>query len=162
MKILKIIFFWFAIIVLCFGEWFSCGGGSVASEVRSMIDELKSKVEKDRWNGTSIFIFKTRLEWVNSTLTPNCISIPGSVSQGHFQRALKRSVENKDELLMIRFSSIFGFYIWVWYNDPKFKVIVHLQCENCLKNETTKFQEIYEKFCKEKAAHLQALKGSSF
>ncbi|OAY26181.1 uncharacterized protein LOC110603381 [Manihot esculenta] len=67
---------------------------SVASEVRSMIDELKSKVEKDR----------------------QC-----------FARALSKSSK---------------------------------ECENCLKNETTKFQEIYEKFCKEKAAHLQALKDT--
>ncbi|GLT75624.1 hypothetical protein SLA2020_473310 [Shorea laevis] len=34
------------------------------------------------------------------------------------------------------------------------------ECENCLKNEAAKFQEIYEKFCKEKASHLQALKDS--
>ncbi|XP_028788753.1 DNA ligase 1-like [Neltuma alba] len=31
-------------------------------------------------------------------------------------------------------------------------------CENSLKNETVKFQSLYEKFSKEKAAHLQALK----
>lgn len=29
-----------------------------------------------------------------------------------------------------------------------------------MKDETAKFQEVYEKFCKEKTAHLQALKGS--
>ncbi|KAE8714964.1 putative RING family protein [Hibiscus syriacus] len=34
------------------------------------------------------------------------------------------------------------------------------ECENCLKDEITKFQEVYEKFCKEKAAHLQALKDT--
>lgn len=34
-----------------------------------------------------------------------------------------------------------------------------LQCENCLKNETAKFQELYQKFSKEKVTHLQALKG---
>lgn len=33
-----------------------------------------------------------------------------------------------------------------------------LKCENCLKSETAKFQEIYDEFCKEKEAHLQALK----
>lgn len=37
-----------------------------------------------------------------------------------------------------------------------------LKCENCLKSETDKFQEIYDKFCKEKEAHLQALKGTLF
>ncbi|KAK4439940.1 hypothetical protein Salat_0328900 [Sesamum alatum] len=31
------------------------------------------------------------------------------------------------------------------------------ECENLLKNETAKFQGMYEKFCKEKAEHLQAL-----
>ncbi|GLU23015.1 hypothetical protein SLE2022_390490 [Rubroshorea leprosula] len=34
------------------------------------------------------------------------------------------------------------------------------ECENCLKNEAARFQEIYEKFCKEKSAHLQALQGT--
>ncbi|XP_038689174.1 uncharacterized protein LOC119988273 isoform X2 [Tripterygium wilfordii] len=33
------------------------------------------------------------------------------------------------------------------------------ECENCLKDETSKFKEIYEKFCKDKDAHLQVLKG---
>lgn len=37
-----------------------------------------------------------------------------------------------------------------------------LKCENWLKSETAKFQEIYDKFCKEKEAHLQALKGTLF
>ncbi|CAL8990685.1 unnamed protein product [Prunus brigantina] len=32
-------------------------------------------------------------------------------------------------------------------------------CENCLKTETAKFRGLYEKFCKDKANHLQALKG---
>ncbi|XAR66459.1 hypothetical protein NMG60_11012710 [Bertholletia excelsa] len=32
------------------------------------------------------------------------------------------------------------------------------ECEKLLKDETTKFQAVYEKFCKEKAAYLQALK----
>ncbi|KAL6292660.1 hypothetical protein ACE6H2_000802 [Prunus campanulata] len=32
-------------------------------------------------------------------------------------------------------------------------------CENCLKTETAKFQGLYEKFCKDQANHLQALKG---
>ncbi|KAJ8761422.1 hypothetical protein K2173_001553 [Erythroxylum novogranatense] len=31
------------------------------------------------------------------------------------------------------------------------------ECENCLKNETAKFKEIHEKFCKDKEAHLLAL-----
>lgn len=35
-----------------------------------------------------------------------------------------------------------------------------LQCENCLKDETAKFQALYEKFTKEKATHLQAMKGN--
>ncbi|KAL4589808.1 hypothetical protein LXL04_002718 [Taraxacum kok-saghyz] len=33
------------------------------------------------------------------------------------------------------------------------------QCENLLKNESGKFQTIYETFCKAKNSHLQALKG---
>jgi hypothetical protein len=41
-------------------------------------------------------------------------------------------------------------------------VIGCLKCENWLKSETAKFQEIYDKFCKEKEAHLQALKGTLF
>lgn len=32
------------------------------------------------------------------------------------------------------------------------------ECENLLKNETAKFQSLYENFCKEKSEHLQALK----
>lgn len=35
-----------------------------------------------------------------------------------------------------------------------------VQCENLLKNETAKFQAVYDGFCKEKATHLQALKGT--
>lgn len=34
------------------------------------------------------------------------------------------------------------------------------ECESCLKNETAKFQAAYEKFCKEKSAHIQALKDT--
>ncbi|KAB2007417.1 hypothetical protein ES319_D10G028500v1 [Gossypium barbadense] len=34
------------------------------------------------------------------------------------------------------------------------------ECENCLKSETAKFQEVYEKFCKEKTIHLQSLKDT--
>ncbi|KAH7568926.1 hypothetical protein ACOSP7_012037 [Xanthoceras sorbifolium] len=67
---------------------------SVASEIRSKIDEMKSKLEKDR--------------------------------QG-FAKSLSKSSK---------------------------------ECENCLKNETAKFQEVYEKFCKEKGAHLEALKDT--
>ncbi|KAK8504033.1 hypothetical protein V6N13_092741 [Hibiscus sabdariffa] len=67
---------------------------SVAAEIKSKLDELKSKIEKER-------------------LT--------------FAKALSKSSK---------------------------------ECENCLKGETTKFQEVYEKFCKEKAAHLQALKDT--
>ncbi|GMY37344.1 DNA ligase 1 [Fagus crenata] len=33
------------------------------------------------------------------------------------------------------------------------------ECENSLKNETARFQALYEKFSKEKVSHLQALKG---
>lgn len=40
-------------------------------------------------------------------------------------------------------------------------MLLYLQCESCLKNETAKFQAAYEKFCKEKSAHIQALKGIS-
>ncbi|KAK1557771.1 hypothetical protein Q3G72_031610 [Acer saccharum] len=67
---------------------------SVATEIRSKIDDLKSKLEKDR--------------------------------QG-FAKALSKSSK---------------------------------ECENCLKNETAKFQEVYDKFCKEKGAHLEALKDT--
>ncbi|XP_016648528.1 PREDICTED: uncharacterized protein LOC103324752 isoform X2 [Prunus mume] len=66
---------------------------SVAAEVRSVIDELKSKVEKDRQS---------------------------------FAKSLSKSSK---------------------------------ECENCLKTETAKFQALYEKFCKDQANHLQALKG---
>ncbi|XP_052201985.1 uncharacterized protein LOC127807860 [Diospyros lotus] len=34
------------------------------------------------------------------------------------------------------------------------------ECENLLKNETSKFQAVHEKFCNERAAHLQALKDA--
>ncbi|KAI5657073.1 hypothetical protein M9H77_25866 [Catharanthus roseus] len=34
------------------------------------------------------------------------------------------------------------------------------ECENLLKNETSKFQSVYENFCKEKAAHLDALRDA--
>ncbi|KAL0305747.1 UNVERIFIED_CONTAM: hypothetical protein Scaly_1292500 [Sesamum calycinum] len=64
---------------------------SVASEIKSSFDELKSKLEKER--------------------------------QSFAKGLLKSSKE----------------------------------CENLLKNETAKFQGMYEKFCKEKAEHLQAL-----
>ncbi|GMJ14673.1 ASYNAPTIC4 [Hibiscus trionum] len=67
---------------------------SVAAEIKSKLDELKSKIEKERQT---------------------------------FAKALSKSSK---------------------------------ECENCLKNETTKFQEVYEKFCKEKTAHLQALKDT--
>ncbi|PQM34130.1 uncharacterized protein Pyn_12829 [Prunus yedoensis var. nudiflora] len=66
---------------------------SVAAEVRSVIDELKSKVEKDRQS---------------------------------FAKSLSKSSK---------------------------------ECENCLKTESAKFQALYEKFCKDQANHLQALKG---
>ncbi|KAL6198430.1 hypothetical protein ACLB2K_028219 [Fragaria x ananassa] len=66
---------------------------SVAAEVRSVIDELKSKVEKDRQS---------------------------------FAKSLSKSSK---------------------------------ECENCLKIETTNFQAVYEKFCKDHANHLQTLKG---
>lgn len=39
---------------------------------------------------------------------------------------------------------------------------MYTQCENCLKTETSKFQAVYEKFCKDQANHLQALKGISY
>ncbi|KAK8575252.1 hypothetical protein V6N13_033506 [Hibiscus sabdariffa] len=67
---------------------------SVAAEIKSKLDELKSKIEKERQT---------------------------------FAKALSKSSK---------------------------------ECENFLKDETTKFQEVYEKFCKEKAAHLQALKDT--
>ncbi|XP_050286938.1 uncharacterized protein LOC126725954 isoform X1 [Quercus robur] len=67
---------------------------SVAADIKSMIDELKSKFEKDRQI---------------------------------FAKALSKSSK---------------------------------ECENSLKNETARFQALYEKFCKEKASHLQALKDT--
>ncbi|XP_009339169.1 uncharacterized protein LOC103931390 [Pyrus x bretschneideri] len=66
---------------------------SVAAEVRSAIDELKSKLEKDRQS---------------------------------FAKSLSKSSK---------------------------------ECENCLKTEAAKFQALHEKFCKDQASHLQALKG---
>ncbi|KAL7130038.1 hypothetical protein ABFS83_13G107000 [Erythranthe nasuta] len=65
---------------------------SVASEIKSNLDELKSKLEKERQN---------------------------------FAKGLSKSSK---------------------------------ECENLLKSETARFQEVYEKFSKEKSAHLQALK----
>ncbi|KAF0912386.1 hypothetical protein E2562_014034 [Oryza meyeriana var. granulata] len=35
------------------------------------------------------------------------------------------------------------------------------ECEGLLKNEYTKFQATHDKFCKEKAAHIQTFKGMS-
>ncbi|KAL0011048.1 hypothetical protein SO802_006156 [Lithocarpus litseifolius] len=67
---------------------------SVAADIKSKIDELKSKFEKDRQI---------------------------------FAKALLKSSK---------------------------------ECENSLKNETARFQALYEKFCKEKASHLQALKDT--
>ncbi|KAJ6377157.1 hypothetical protein OIU76_026180 [Salix suchowensis] len=67
---------------------------SVGSEIKSMIDELKSKIEKDRQA---------------------------------FAKALSKSSK---------------------------------ECENCLKSETAKFQEIHDNFFKEKEAHLQALQDT--
>ncbi|KAI3795840.1 hypothetical protein L1987_38500 [Smallanthus sonchifolius] len=34
------------------------------------------------------------------------------------------------------------------------------ECENLLKNETAKFQAVYDNFCKDKNSHLQALKDT--
>ncbi|KAF5944411.1 hypothetical protein HYC85_018488 [Camellia sinensis] len=65
---------------------------SVASEIKSKLDELKTKIEKERQS---------------------------------LAKALSKSSK---------------------------------ECENLLKNETAKFQSIYENFCKEKSEHLQALK----
>ncbi|KAK9706702.1 hypothetical protein RND81_07G145800 [Saponaria officinalis] len=67
---------------------------SVATEIRSMFQELKTKIEKDRQT---------------------------------FAKALSKSSK---------------------------------ECENALKEETGKFEGIYEKFSKEKATHLQALKDT--
>ncbi|KAJ6728592.1 DNA LIGASE-LIKE PROTEIN [Salix koriyanagi] len=67
---------------------------SVGFEIKSMIDELKSKIEKDRQA---------------------------------FAKALSKSSK---------------------------------ECENCLKSETAKFQEIHDNFFKEKEAHLQALQDT--
>ncbi|KAJ8431223.1 hypothetical protein Cgig2_032994 [Carnegiea gigantea] len=66
---------------------------SVATEIWSMFEELKAKIEKDRLA---------------------------------FAKALSKSSK---------------------------------ECENALKEETAKFQAVYERFGKEKVAHLEALKG---
>ncbi|KAL2495057.1 hypothetical protein Fot_38814 [Forsythia ovata] len=65
---------------------------SVASDIKSNLDDLKSKLERERQN---------------------------------FAKALSKSSK---------------------------------ECENLLKNETVKFQAVYDSFCKEKSTHLQALK----
>ncbi|KAK3009420.1 hypothetical protein RJ639_014129 [Escallonia herrerae] len=67
---------------------------NVASEIKSKLDDLKAKLEKERQN---------------------------------FAKALSQNSK---------------------------------ECETLMKNETTKFQTVYEKFCKEKAAHMQALKDT--
>ncbi|CDP11078.1 unnamed protein product [Coffea canephora] len=67
---------------------------NVASEIKSNLDELRTKLEKDRQA---------------------------------FAKALSKS--SKD-------------------------------CENLLKNESTKFQAVYENFCKEKTTHMQGLKDA--
>ncbi|KAI3745533.1 hypothetical protein L1987_58647 [Smallanthus sonchifolius] len=67
---------------------------SVATDIRSKFDELKSKVEKERQN---------------------------------FAKALSKSSK---------------------------------ESENLLKNETAKFQAVYDNFCKDKNSHLQALKDT--
>ncbi|KAK1424710.1 hypothetical protein QVD17_20045 [Tagetes erecta] len=67
---------------------------SVATEIRSKFDELKSKVEKERQN---------------------------------FAKALSKSSK---------------------------------ECENLLKNETAKFQAVYDNFCKDRNSHFQALKDT--
>ncbi|KAL6567409.1 hypothetical protein OROGR_001077 [Orobanche gracilis] len=74
---------------------------SVASELKSRLDELKVKLEKERQS---------------------------------FAKGLLKS--SKEVTTLIRRST----------------------CENLLKSETAKFQEIFEKFSKEKSAHLQGLK----
>ncbi|KAK7847227.1 hypothetical protein CFP56_006954 [Quercus suber] len=80
---------------------------SVAADIKSMIDELKSKFEKDSYTNESLL----------------CPSIVRQI----FAKALSKSSK---------------------------------ECENSLKNETARFQALYEKFCKEKASHLQALKDT--
>ncbi|XP_027163878.1 uncharacterized protein LOC113764041 [Coffea eugenioides] len=67
---------------------------SVASEIKSNLDELRTKLEKDRQA---------------------------------FAKALSKSSK---------------------------------ECENLLKNESTKFQAVYENFCKEKTVHVQGLKDA--
>ncbi|KAL3519756.1 hypothetical protein ACH5RR_017905 [Cinchona calisaya] len=67
---------------------------SVASEIKSNLDELRTKLEKDRQT---------------------------------FAKALSKSSK---------------------------------ECENLLKNECTKFQAVYENFCKEKTMHLRGLKDA--
>lgn len=55
---------------------------------------------------------------------------------------------------------VMGFRIHTSENCLENFVLEYLQCENCLKNETARFQALYENFSKEKASHLQALKGT--
>ncbi|GFZ03058.1 hypothetical protein Acr_15g0016660 [Actinidia rufa] len=80
---------------------------SVASEIKSKLDELRNKFEKEsRFNSKFMF----------------------SIVRQSLAKALSKSSK---------------------------------ECENLLKNETAKYQALHEKFCKEKAAHLHALKGFS-
>lgn len=62
--------------------------------------------------------------------------------------------------------SLITWFFWPSYilYLPKNVLVVYmaclfLQCENSLKIEAARFQEVYEKFSKERSAHLQAFQG---
>uniref|UniRef100_A0A0E0HLV8 Uncharacterized protein n=1 Tax=Oryza nivara TaxID=4536 RepID=A0A0E0HLV8_ORYNI len=49
-----------------------------------------------------------------------------------------------------------------WQNYLKVLSKTSKECEGLLKNEYTKFQATHDKFCKEKAAHMQTFKGELY
>lgn len=55
------------------------------------------------------------------------------------------------------FSQLFLLPLIINCND----MLLNMQCESSLKNEAAKFQATYDKFCKDKVAHLHALDGTS-
>lgn len=70
---------------------------------------------------------------------------------------------NRTLLVLLFFNISCFFAVWELNEDEILLFLTYLaslQCENLLKTETAKFQSIYEKFNKEKATHLQSLKGT--
>ncbi|KVH96914.1 hypothetical protein Ccrd_000993 [Cynara cardunculus var. scolymus] len=98
---------------------------SVATEIRSKFDELKSKVEKERQNFAKALSKSSR---------EVCKENP------HLKQTTCKNFSTLSQL------------------NIKTPLSLRTQCENLLKNETSKFQAVYENFCKDKNSHLQALK----